>query len=236
MTSPQNKPGQSARKIRDDFHLTRILFALAGVLGLLICLLLIPAFSGAGIGAIFFLLIVMKTISTIVESKGKKCKKSERKAERGAKAEEIVDHILDQLTGDYAISHDVSTGHGDIDHILISREHGVFLLETKSHGGSVTVRNRKLLINNKDPEKDFIRQTIGNTMWLKEKIKQRTGIDIWIQPIIVFTNAFVKEWKPVRGILLRNKKYLLKAIKSSRTNATAMNELWDHHKQGKPIW
>jgi Nuclease-related domain len=56
---------------------------------------------------------------------------------RGAHGEEHVGEILDGLRDDgwFAI-HDVSTGRGNIDHILIGPA-GIFTIETKSHPGRI---------------------------------------------------------------------------------------------------
>ena len=210
--------------------------AIAGLLGLLLCLKLLPLLAGAGIGAILVLMVVMKVIAGTVESKARAYRKQERKAERGAKAEVTVADVLGRMTGQYAVFHDVDTGHGDIDHIVLSRDHGVFVLETKSHFGEVTVRNGKLLMDGQPPEKDFIAQVLRNTMWLKQRIKETTGLDPWIQPIIVFTRAFVREWKPVRGILLPNQKHLSETIEQTRANEAVTSRLWALHEQGTRLW
>ncbi|HSD85851.1 MAG TPA: hypothetical protein VLG46_18450 [Anaerolineae bacterium] len=41
---------------------------------------------------------------------------------------------------------------------------GVFLIETKAHGGKVQVLNNRLLVKEKPPEKDFIVQTAVGKM------------------------------------------------------------------------
>jgi len=232
----RNRPGSSARNIADGIYLKRAGVALLGMLGLLLCLKLLPMFAGAGIGAMVVLILVIKVIAGTVESKAQAYRREERKAERGARAEENVDEVLRTLEGEYDVFHDVDTGHGDIDHVVLSKEHGVFVIETKSHVGEVTVRNGVLLVDGEPPEKDFIAQTLRNTMWLKQRIRETTGLDPWIQPVIVFTRAFVREWKPVRGILLRNQKYLVEAIEKTRTNQEITSRLWSLHEQGKELW
>jgi len=232
----QNRPGDSARKIAEGIYLKRAGVTLLGMLGLLLCLKLLPMLPGAGISALVVLIIVMKVIAGTVESKAKTYRREERKAERGARAEEAIDDVLGTLQGQHRVFHDVDTGHGDIDHILLSKEHGVFVIETKSHFGEVTVRNGALLINGQPSEKDFIAQVLRNTMWLKKRIRETTGLDPWIQPVIVFTRAFVREWKPVRGVLLRNQKHLVEAIEKTRTNPGIISRLWSLHEQGHQLW
>jgi hypothetical protein len=236
MANRRNKAGQSARHISDKLYLKRAAVTIAGLLGLYICLKLLPSASSAGIGSIFILIVVMKLIAKMTGTKAKQYRKFERKAERGAKAEETVDNLLSILGDQFDVFHDIDTGHGDVDHIVISREHGIFVIETKSHVGKVTIQNDILLIDGKPPEKDFITQTIRNTMWLKQQIKDKTGLDTWIQPIIVFTRAFVRDWKPVRGILIRNQKYLLNTIHKTSSNQNTSAMLWKLHEQGHSLW
>ncbi len=236
MSSPRNRPGQSARDIRDRLHDKRMLVALIGGVAILLCLVLLPHLAGVGIGGLVVLVILMKAVGDITESKTKGYRKLEKRAERGAKAEERVDSILSGFSGESATFHDVDTGRGDIDHIVLSRERGIFLIETKAHHGKVTVSNGKILVNGEPPEKDFIAQTLRNTMWLKERVKTATGIDAWIQPILVFPHAFVQEWRPVKGILLRNGKYLVRAIEETRSNPSVAARLWAVHEEGRMLW
>jgi hypothetical protein len=253
----RNRPGYSARKIADGHYFQRATSALFLLAVCLVVLNVLPHLVGkespnkktpgkeissvvnSGLKPIAILLglvFAVKLVGSIVVSNARTYRKQERKAVRGAVAEEAIGHLLEQLPEPRAIFHDVGTGRGDIDHILLSPAHGVILIETKSHHGTVEVQNGALLINGRPPEKDFIAQTIRNTMWLRQRLKETTGLDVWIQPIIVFTNAFVREWKPVRNILLRNKKYLLKAIGETRAHPDIAAKLWALHQQGRPLW
>jgi len=59
--------------------------------------------------------------------------------DRGARGEEHVGALLDELTGHgWRVIHDATLGHGNIDHILIGPA-GVFTIETKSHPGPIRV-------------------------------------------------------------------------------------------------
>ncbi|MCX5807162.1 MAG: nuclease-related domain-containing protein [Proteobacteria bacterium] len=236
MTYQGNKPGQSARKIKDLIYKKRVHVVLAGILGVLVCVIFLPAIASAGAGGLIVIVVIMKIIMNNVDTKERLYRRKERKAERGARAEETIDNVLHELKGEYALFHDVGTGYGDIDHIVLSREYGLFIIETKSHYGEVTVSNGTLLIDGKIPEKDFITQTLRNTIWLKQRVKEITGLDPWIQPIIVFTRAFVREWEPIRGILLRNQKYLVKSIEKMNTNKAIATSLWALHARGTLLW
>ena len=107
---------------------------------------------------------------------------------------------------------------------MIGKNAGIFLLETKAHGGRVEVNGETLLVNGKLPEKDFITQALRNSYWLRDEISQIVGDKPWITPIVVFTNAFVPPTRPVKGVNIINKKYLL-AFLQKTNRPKSLNEL-----------
>jgi hypothetical protein len=176
----------------------------------------------------FILILLMLLIRAIMERQVNRTYKAARRAVRGAKAEEKVGELLDSLGDDYYVLHDVESPYGNIDHIVISRENGVFLIETKSHGGKVEILGDKVLVNEKPPEKGFVAQTLRNTCWFRDQIKQAAAIEIWVTPILLFTNAFVPLGRRVRGIHVINKKYLIDILqRESRGNALMNERMWE---------
>ena len=199
-----------------------------GLLGLSICWVVIkalPHLQHAGIPAIILGFIVFKVGTSWVESQMDRKIREEKRAIRGAKGEERLEGILDQLDETHVVFHDVVSQYGNIDHIVVA-ETGVFLIETKAHGGRVSVVTGELLVNGHPPEKDFIGQTLRNTYWLKEQILKATGIEPWINPVIVFTNAFVELGRPIKGVTVTNKKFLLKTIERVGRRNGRNSEVW----------
>lgn len=251
-----SRPGQSARKIADSHYFSRAFGALVLLGVCLVAMQLIPALVGmdkssrsrgkephgiatdciTGLIGIGGLLMLVQLISRVVIGFAEAHREMEQKAVRGAKAEDKVGKLLETLPANCKVFHDVDTGRGDIDHIILSSDKGVILIETKAHGGTVTVEHGRLLINDRLPEKDFIAQTLRNAVWLRQRIQETTQLDVWIQPIIVFTNAFVKEWEPIRNVRLRNIKYLLSAVEETRANRSVAAALWDLHRQGRRLF
>jgi hypothetical protein len=126
----------------------------------------------------------------------------------------------------------VKSPSGNVDHILLTESGKVFLIETKAHGGKVTLEKQTLLINGQPPEKDFIKQAVGNTYWLKEELDHVTGEDTWVNTIIVFTNANVPKLYVVRNIVITNQRFLTKNLSLIDRNPTTVN-LWPHVEQIK---
>jgi hypothetical protein len=153
--------------------------------------------------------------------------KEEKRAIRGARSEEKIGDILSELSEDFLVLHDIESPFGNIDHIVFSKKNGIFLIETKSHGGEVTVEDQTLLVNGKYPEKDFISQVLNNSFWLKKEISDLIGPKPWITPILVFTNAFVISSKPIKNVKVMNKKYLITAINRSIEKKKINDQVWE---------
>ena len=179
--------------------------------------------SGFGILAV---LVVFRIATGALEGSANRQFKAERRAVRGARAEERIEDALTELGEDFYILHDVPSPYGNIDHIALGKQNGVFLLETKAHDGKIEVVENRLLVNGKPPERDFIAQALKNTYWLKEKLKKIAGSDVWVTPVVVFANAFVPQSKPVKGVVIINKRYLVSTLRRGRPSTSAAH-VWD---------
>ena len=96
--------------------------------------------------------------------------------DRGATGEEQVGSLLDGLSdrGWHAI-HDVSLGHGNVDHVLIGPG-GVFTVETKSHPGPVRVgRVHGSVLGQAQAQRRAIERVVGGH----------------VEPLVVFSRAWV---------------------------------------------
>jgi len=180
-----------------------------------------------GGGGMLVLLILMRVIPDIADRVFTKKAKEEKRAIRGARGEEKVGELVAGLGEDYLILHDIASPYGNIDHVAIGKEGGVFLIETKAHGGTVDATGERLLVNGNDPEKDFIRQTLSNTYWLRDEIEKVCGVKPWITPVLVFTNAFVKSGRPVKGVRVVNKKYLVSILTRENRGGSKNQAVWE---------
>jgi hypothetical protein len=135
---------------------------------------------GLGIGALLLMLVVLALIKAV----GRRIDQSvneERRAVRGAKGEEFIGAMLEGLGDRFLVFHDLPSPYGNIDHLVVSKETGLFLIETKAHGGRVSVVNGGLRINQRAPEKDLIAQVVRNTIWLSEQLEAKLSTKIWIK-------------------------------------------------------
>lgn len=148
----------------------------------------------------------------VLEAKGKESIKRAKQAERGAIAEENTGSLLEGMPQGYFVVHDLDTGKGNIDHVLICHK-GIFTIEVKSHRGEVTFDGSNLLLSGKPFEKDFLKQAWAECNAVRE-ILAKWRIDTpTVEPLIVFSNAFVTVRGKAKGIEVMNLKYLLQFLK-----------------------
>jgi hypothetical protein len=230
MAGKYGRAGQSTRKMAANRRTSARIFALIGIAAIILIAALLlnaKAFGISGIGMLVLLVLMRFVIPDLAESQISRKVKAEKRAIRGAKAEENIGEILDDLSEDYVVLHDIDSPYGNIDHIVISKHSGIFLLETKSHRGRVEVQNDRLLVNGKPPERNFIGQALSNSYWLREEICKVIGEKPWITPIVVFTNAFVAPTRPIKGVSIANKKYLTTLLQRPGRPNSMNAQIWD---------
>jgi hypothetical protein len=113
---------------------------------------------------------------------------------RGISGEEAVADALAGLPSSYWVLHGVSTGHGDVDHVVIGPT-GVFALETKAWDGKF-YRSRGQLYCNGKPAEHVLRQARGAAAQVRQLLLE-AGIDEWVEAVVVAARASVSR-SPVR--------------------------------------
>jgi hypothetical protein len=159
----------------------------------------------------------------LLEKKGNATIKCAKQAERGAIAEEKTGAILEGLPEGNFIINDFNTGRGNIDHILVGPK-GVFTLEVKSHRGTVTFDNGSLLRDGQPFEKDFLKQAWAECFAVREILAKWNIKEPKAEPLLVFSNAFVKVRGKANGIAVINMKFLpsyLEGFQDQLTTAEA---------------
>jgi hypothetical protein len=221
--------GKSTREMARGRRKTALWMAFGGIGLVLIVGILLTNSSALRFGgiAILVLLVILKILPDLIVGRVDKKLKEERRAIRGAKAEEKIGELLAGLSDEFLVMNDVESQYGNIDHIVISKYGGIFLLETKAHGGKVGMDGETLLVNGKIPEKDFIAQALKNSYWLRDQVNPIVGFQPWITPIIVFANAFVSGVKPVKGVRIINKKYLVDILQKANRFSDANAKIWE---------
>ena len=126
-----------------------------------------------------------------------------RRLSRGERAERIVAARLSTLPADkFIVLNDVQAKYGNIDHLVIRSDGAVFLIETKSHVGSVSWNGRQLLLNGQPFRKNYLCQINRNIRWVRGEIKRSDHANPWIVAILVFPLARVRVLRAAKRVIV----------------------------------
>jgi hypothetical protein len=95
------------------------------------------------------------------------------------------------------VFHDLIGEGFNLDHVVIS-EHGIFAIETKTYSKpskgnlKITYDGRTLKLGSLDIGDKAITQARSEATWLRGILKESTGKDFKIQPVIVFPGWYVE--------------------------------------------
>lgn len=226
----RKKAGESTFKMADQRRRTGLLigFGLLAVYALLMLVVLPNAstwrIGGTGLTVIVILVIISPRVIDFATAKKAK---EMRRAVKGAKAEVKIGALLAQLDEDFEVINDINGDYGNIDHLVIHKSGAIFMIETKSHNGKISFVGNQLKLNGHDTEKDFIAQSLRNSYWLRDHIELIIGEKPWVNAILVFTNACVPFAKPVKGVMVTNKKFLIDTIKNKLSNKSKNSMIWE---------
>jgi hypothetical protein len=122
-------------------------------------------FLASEIGLLICIFVISRYVLPLLERR-----------DRGATGEEQVGELLDGLAdGEWSVMHDVTLGHGNVDHVLVGRA-GVFTVETKSHPGPVHVRR-------------VHGRALSQAQAQRRAIEEVAGVSV--EPLLVFSRAWV---------------------------------------------
>jgi nuclease-like protein len=207
VSNQHGKAGQGAR----EMAFKRELIVLGCAVGIFllgwIWLKNAASISALGLPAVIVLVVAFRLLVGSIDKKAKHVHKRAKQAERGAKAEVKVAEQIESLPDGFTAFHDLSFPGFNIDHVAVGQA-GIFLIETKSHGGKITVDGDQLLLNGKPTEKNFISQSWRQCYQLRDFLKEKTGKTFKVNPVLCFSNAFVEIRNQVKGVTVLNMKYL----------------------------
>lgn len=116
----------------------------------------------------------------------------------GRDGERAVGQYLELLREEGCkIFHDLVGDNFNVDHVVISKK-GIFTIETKTYSkpakGQAVIRydGNNLTINGYSPHKDLLVQARAEATWLKHLLKDSTGKEFQVRPVIVFPGWYVE--------------------------------------------
>jgi hypothetical protein len=199
--------GKSTREMAKNRYQKTFIYAGLFLLAGLLLLTNINNLARLGLPAVIIIFLALRIGADFMEKKALHLKKRAKDADRGAAAEEKVAIALGSLPEGYHGFHDIPFTGFNIDHVVIGPG-GIFLIETKSHGGKVEAQGDTLLLNGRPPEKDFLKQAWSQTYSLKDFLWKQTSEEWEVKPVLCFSRAYVQLRRPVKGITIAGLKYL----------------------------
>ena len=122
----------------------------------------------------------------------KELDKQRLKLRKGAVGEAVVSFILESFPADFRVMHDLCTGYGNLDHVVIGPT-GVFVIDAKNWRGVITADgNDEILLNGKPSDKPVVKNLTRNIMSVREKVKTLSNLDTYFHGLLVFTSALVE--------------------------------------------
>ena len=119
-----------------------------------------------------------------------------RRHGQGAEGERSTAKVLEPLlAAGWHVVHDVDTGRGNRDHVLVGPA-GVFLLDSKKLGGTVTVDADVVRVERLDDERDsyqlpkLARSLRGEAATLSRELLADVGIRVWVSAVVVIWSPF----------------------------------------------
>lgn len=129
--------------------------------------------------------------------------------------ERVVGEFLERLRSDgYQVFHDLVGDGFNLDHVLIGPA-GVFTIETKTYSkpakgkAELTFDGERIKFGHWEPERNPVIQARAQVGWLRALLKETTGREFPVHPVIVFPGWFVRsEGRPKQPIWVLNPKAL----------------------------
>jgi len=125
-------------------------------------------------------------------------KEKARLLKQGRDGEKIVGEYLDNLREDgHRVFHDLLGDNFNLDHVVVSTK-GIFVIETKTYSkpvkgdAKIQFDGEQIFVAGRKTEKDPITQVTAASKWLKNILKESTGKEYMIKPVIVFPGWFVE--------------------------------------------
>ena len=134
-------------------------------------------------------LLVCKLLDRYLDAQ----QRARRELRRGLPGEEQVGCKLEGLPDGFTVLHDVATGAGHVDNVVVGPT-GVFLLDTKGWRGVVAADGKgELLLNGKQLDEPYVGQLAGRVLGIKYRIRALAPeVDPCFQAVFAFTAAQVE--------------------------------------------
>jgi hypothetical protein len=146
---------------------------------------------------------------------------------QGAEGERATAKALRRIVRDgWTLVHDVDTGRGNIDHILVGPP-GVFVLESKNLNGTITVKSGTLAVRwREDPTDGYESPRLAACMrqraaGLSGGLRSLGIAGVWVQPVVVLWGSFEQRSIESDGVAWVHGPALAEVLAARPTTLTA---------------
>ena len=134
---------------------------------------------------------------------------------KGARGEEKVSGILENLPDSYHVFNDFTVGRGHIDHV-VAGPGGVFAIETKFWNGKVTVEDGHVLLDGQLPDRSPLNQAIREATLVRNALVS-AGWDGLVTPVVAFaSDSFGAHRANLKGTIIINSNELKASFETDR--------------------
>lgn len=134
---------------------------------------------------------------------------------KGARGEERVSRILNNLPDQYHVFNDFIAGGSHIDHVVVGPA-GVFSIETKNWRGVVTVEEGHILVDGRLPSRPPLAQAQREAALLKTSLAKAGWVGL-VTPVLAFaSDTFKAHVAEEGGTVIMNASELAKSFETAR--------------------
>ena len=134
---------------------------------------------------------------------------------KGARGEEKVSGILENLPDSYHVFNDFTVGRNHIDHV-VAGPGGVFAIETKFWNGKVTVEDGHVLLDGQLPDRSPLSQAIREATLVRNALVS-AGWNGLVTPVVAFaSDSFDAHRANLRGTVIINSNELKASFETDR--------------------
>lgn len=134
---------------------------------------------------------------------------------KGARGEEKVSGILENLPDSYHVFNDFTVGRSHIDHV-VAGPGGVFAIETKFWNGKVTDEDGHVLLDGQLPDRSPLNQAIREATLVRNALVS-AGWDGLVTPVVAFaSDSFGAHRANLKGTIIINSNELKASFETDR--------------------
>jgi len=174
-------------------------------------------------GEVFLLALGFSLIPDLTDGHGQDAPKSARRP----KVEVETRRMLDDLNEDFLVLRDVESPHGTIQHVVLSRNSGIFLIETKPLRRNLDLDDTSAEREVRPAEPHVVDQCTIKTYWVRDRITEIVGEKPWITPLLVLPNAFVPQDLKIGSVRIVNAASLLPTLSENGGRRRKSTHIWD---------